>query len=240
MPEPGALALGILSRLDHNLLTRCCLRSRPADYVAYRGTISIESAHLHAGRDSMAYWWGPELHLVQYKVRGGELYNQVGVFRSTTPGAGGDASPPAHEVDAHFSACCEPVRRGAALLDRAMRWPMIDRDPIGNWTRNRITLLGDAAHPMLQYLAQGGCQAIEDGVVLGKALARATTIESGLRAYEAVRMKRSTRYVLRSRRIGALSKLENPFVCAVRDRLLRHMLFKIGGRAQPREMAVEF
>ena len=136
----------------------------------------------------------------------------------------------------------DPVQAVIEATEEAdvIRTDITDRDPLKRWGDGRVTLLGDAAHPMTHNLGQGGCQAIEDGVVLGKALARATTIESGLRAYEAVRMKRSTRYVLRSRRIGALSKLENPLACAVRDRLLRHMLFKIGGRAQPREMAVEF
>jgi len=65
---------------------------------------------------------------------------------------------------------CPRVRAAVAKIKRNRRWPMLDRLPIPNWTRNRITLLGDAAHPMLQYIAQGACQALEDAVCLGENL----------------------------------------------------------------------
>ncbi|MEA2126071.1 MAG: 3-hydroxybenzoate 6-monooxygenase, partial [Solirubrobacteraceae bacterium] len=85
------------------------------------------------------------------------------------------------------------------MLQRHQRWPMFDRLPIGNWTRHRITLLGDAAHPMLQYLAQGGCQALEDAVALGAAVAEHGATPAALAAYEAARRPRATLLVNRSR-----------------------------------------
>jgi salicylate hydroxylase len=94
------------------------------------------------------------------------------------------------------------VSYGASLLGRDVRWPMFDRDPIDNWTRNRITLLGDAAHPMLQYLAQGGCQAIEDAVCLARKVADHDDYEAAFRAYQAERIPRTARVQDSARRFG--------------------------------------
>ena len=66
------------------------------------------------------------------------------------------------ELDSSFASACEQVRACVALVSRHRRWVMYDREPLDNWTTGRVTLLGDAAHPMVQYLAQGACQAIED------------------------------------------------------------------------------
>jgi salicylate hydroxylase len=186
-------------------------------YVAYRGTISIDDAQLHEHRDSMVYWWGPGLHLVQYAVRGGRLYNQVGVFRCDI--AGSDGSDFGRELDATFDRCCEPVRRGAALLDRGMRWPMLDRDPIDNWTRNRITLLGDAAHPMLQYIAQGGCQAIEDALCLADMVVSHDDVAAAFLAYQTERIPRTGRVQLSARAFGELGHLDGIGV-ALRNQVL--------------------
>jgi 3-hydroxybenzoate 6-monooxygenase len=73
-------------------------------------------------------------------------------------------------LEEHFGPMCPRVRDAVAKIGRNRRWPMLDRLPIPNWTRGRITLLGDAAHPMLQYLAQGACQALEDALCLGDSL----------------------------------------------------------------------
>jgi 2-polyprenyl-6-methoxyphenol hydroxylase-like FAD-dependent oxidoreductase len=108
-------------------------------YVAYRGAISVANAHLHEFQDSMVYWWGPGLHLVQYKVRRGELYNQVGVFRTGGVDVESEDFGSPAELDEVFGSCCEPVRRGAALLERGMRWLMIDREPLTNWSRGPTT-----------------------------------------------------------------------------------------------------
>jgi salicylate hydroxylase len=120
-------------------------------------------------------WIGPDLHFVQYPLRAGQIYNQVGVFRSrryaADPGlADGEWGGPG-ELDDAFGACCAQVREATGFLWRDRWWPMYDREPLAGWTRGRIALLGDAAHPMLQYLAQGACQAIEDADALARALA---------------------------------------------------------------------
>ena len=172
-------------------------------YVAYRGAIPIAEMSRHAGLDNVMLWTGPELHLVQYPVRKGELYNQVAVFRSGRYRPESDDWGTPDELDAHFAAGCEPVRDATTKFRRDRRWPMYDRLPIGRWSRERITLLGDAAHPMLQYLAQGAAQALEDAVVLADALtAHPDDVAAAFAAYEAERVPRTARVQTTARAWG--------------------------------------
>jgi 3-hydroxybenzoate 6-monooxygenase len=175
-------------------------------HVAYRGTIPFADVSPHARADSMVIWVGPDLHLVQYKLRGGELYNQVGVFKSHRFGLADDYGS-SEELDEHFSRCCDYVRYGASLLGRAMRWPMADRAPIDRWTKGRVTLLGDAAHPMLQYVAQGGCQALEDAAAMARHVTAHDDLGEAFRAYERERIPRTARVQLTARKFGELCHL---------------------------------
>src|SRR5260370_21197070 len=138
-----------------------------AQFVAYRGTLPIEAAPPDSDFDNVTLWVGPDLHFVQYCVRRGKLFNQVAVFRSYRYKEGSEDWGGVDELEAHFGKMCPRVRAAVAKIKRNRCWPMLDRLPTPNWTRNRITLLGDAAHPMLQYIAQGACQALEDAVCLG-------------------------------------------------------------------------
>jgi salicylate hydroxylase len=143
-----------------------------SQFVAYRGTIPIEEAPSDSELDAMVIWVGPDLHFVQYVVHQGTLFNQVAVFRSYRYKRDSEDWGTVQELEEHFGSMCPRVRSAAAKIKRNRRWPMLDRLPIPNWTRGRMTLLGDAAHPMLQYLAQGACQALEDAVCLGASLER--------------------------------------------------------------------
>jgi 3-hydroxybenzoate 6-monooxygenase len=165
-------------------------------YVAYRGAIPIEDVSLHAGLDNVMLWTGPDMHLVQYPVRRGELYNQVAVFKSERYAAGAQEWGTTQELEEHFGAGAPLVRSALTRIKRDRRWPMFDRLPIGGWTRGRATLLGDAAHPMLQYLAQGACQALEDAVVLADAVAAAASTDDlpgAFMRYEQARTARTAR-----------------------------------------------
>jgi salicylate hydroxylase len=139
-------------------------------YVAYRGTMDIDQVRQQVDLDDVVVWIGPGLHLVQYPLRSGTMYNQVAVFRSEQYAAGAADWGTPDELDQVFSVGCDEVREALRHMWRDRRWPMYDREPIDTWTRGRVTLLGDAAHPMLQYLAQGACQAIEDADALATAL----------------------------------------------------------------------
>jgi 2-polyprenyl-6-methoxyphenol hydroxylase-like FAD-dependent oxidoreductase len=139
-------------------------------YVAYRGAVPVQDVARHASLDDVVIWIGPGLHLVQYPLRGGELYNQVAVFRSDEFAAGKTDWGTPEELDRRFADTCKPVQDALPSLLRDRRWAMSDRLPLRRWSAGRVALLGDAAHPMLQYLAQGACQAIEDSEVLGDTL----------------------------------------------------------------------
>ena len=177
-------------------------------YMAYRGTLPTREHHLHGSEDAMVMWVGPGLHMVQYKVRAGDLYNQVGVFKSPSFTRDSEDWGRPEEMETAFSACCEIVARDSRMLSRERRWPMIDRDPIASWTRNRITLLGDAAHPMQPFLAQGGCQALEDADILARCLTEHADPVEALLEYERRRIPRSARVVLNSRRMGEASHID--------------------------------
>ena len=172
-------------------------------FVAYRGAIPIAAIAEHSGLDNVVIFGGPDLHFVQYPLRGGELYNQVAVFRSKRfrPDAEDWGTP--DELDEAFACTCAFVRQSLRSILRNRRWPMVHRHPVANWTRGRATLLGDAAHPMLQYVAQGACQAIEDAACLAQALAECgCDYERAFAAYQARRYLRTARVQTTARFFG--------------------------------------
>lgn len=164
-------------------------------YVAYRGAIPMADVSAHAGLDNVMLWTGPDMHFVQYPLRRGELYNQVAVFQSDRYAAGARDWGTPDELEEHFSACATPVRAALTRIKRDRRWPMYDRRPATTLTRGRVTLIGDAAHPMLQYLAQGACQALEDAVVLADAVASSRNDDpsGAFEAYQNARIERTRR-----------------------------------------------
>ena len=137
-------------------------------YVAYRGAVPVDQV---AGQQGLAMndvvvYIGPRRHLVQYPLRHGEIFNQVAVFESSRARRGEQDWGTPDELDAAFEGSCDAVRSALPRLWRDRWWRMYDREPIKDWRRGGLVLSGDAAHPMLQYLAQGACQAIEDAATL--------------------------------------------------------------------------
>ncbi len=176
----------------------------PARYVAYRGTLPVAELWEGAGLDDVTLWTAPGLHFVQYPIRGGQLFNQVAVFRSARFGAGSDDWGTADELDAAFAVGCDAVQAGIARIRRDRRWTMYDREPIARWSSGRVVLLGDAAHPMLQYVAQGACQALEDAVVLAGAVAALGDPERAFEAYRDARYLRTARVQYSARLFGEI------------------------------------
>jgi 3-hydroxybenzoate 6-monooxygenase len=178
---------------------------------------------LPAGPDDEIIWIGPHKHLVQYPIRRGELYNQVAVFRSWLYSREAELTDrwgTPTELDEAFAASCDQVRAGVALLNRDRRWVMYDREPLDNWTTGRITLLGDAAHPMVQYLAQGACQAIEDADCLGRQLTQyGGDIGKAFAAYQAERIPRTALIQRAARTWGQIWHDDGPVIPVLRDRI---------------------
>jgi len=190
-------------------------------YVAYRGAVPISAIAEHSGFDNVVIFGGPDLHFVQYPLRGGELYNQVAVFKSKTFKPNSDDWGTAEELDAAYAGTCAFVRQSLRSILRNRRWPMVHRHPIGNWTRGRASLLGDAAHPMLQYAAQGACQAIEDAACLAKVFAEhGTDYDKALAAYPAARYLRTARVQTTARFFGDYVLHLDGVNATLRNRLL--------------------
>jgi salicylate hydroxylase len=168
--------------------------SRPvfSGSVAYRGLIPCENIpHWRPGAWQM--WLGPARHFLTYPVRGGELLNYVGFVPADAEmkeswSAPGDPDALRQE----FAGWEAPVEALLRTIQATFRTALYDREPLPTWTRGRLTLLGDAAHPMLPHLGQGANQSIEDGMALATILARADrqAAPAALLAYERLRRER--------------------------------------------------
>ncbi len=178
---------------------------RVSGHVVYRAVMPREEMPEDLRWNAPVVWCGPNCHLVHYPLRGGEQYNLVVTFHSRQQETWGVRDGSKEEVLSYFDGI---HRRPRALLDKPRswkRWSTADREPAAAWGRGRATLLGDAAHPMLQYLAQGACMALEDAVALGKAVAACDLdFEVAFRRYEAARLTRTARVVLSTREMGRI------------------------------------
>lgn len=187
-----------------------------SEYVAYRGTIPItEVSKDDMNLDDVIMWIGPDLHLVQYPVRRGELYNQVVVFKSYDATKEDWGSP--EEMTRRFEGAHPEAINALTFINRQFRWPMFDRLPIENWTEGNITLLGDAAHPMLQYLAQGGVQALEDSIILGEKLKEYDSYEEAFKAYQEIRIPRSAMVQTSARNWGEIIHANDSITIMLRN-----------------------
>jgi salicylate hydroxylase len=177
----------------------------PSEYVAYRGTVPIEVVGEQAAESpAVMCWLGPSMHLIQYPLRGGKLYNNVAVFRSEHYSPDHDDWGTEAELDERFGRCCTQVREAGRYLYREVRWPMYDREPVRRWSDGNLTLMGDAAHPMLQYLAQGGAQSLDDAAVLTEEFTRAATPAEAFGRYEERRVAHATTVQSLARMAGEL------------------------------------
>src|SRR3984957_7815436 len=169
---------------------------RFSGHVAYRGLVpAARVAHLRIELVA-SLWWGPNRHFVHYFVGANARYlNWVaitpGEWRLESWTATGEVADALKE----FEGWLPEVHAIIAAVDATNRWALYDRDPLPRWTVGRVTLMGDAAHPMLPYMAQGAVQSIEDAAVLAKCLERADTHDVGaaLSRYEQTRKPRASR-----------------------------------------------
>ncbi|GIH72436.1 FAD-dependent oxidoreductase [Sphaerimonospora thailandensis] len=213
----------------HSVARKLLVDDEPvsSSYVAYRGTVPVPELTRPVDLSEVVVYVGPRCHFVHYGLRGGDLLNQVAVFESPKALAGLEDWGTPDELDTAFAATCDDVRSGMQHMWRDKWWRMFDRDPISTWVQGRITLLGDAAHPPLQYMAQGAIMAIEDGWVLAEHLKRlrpgdgTPDWDDALAAYEAVRPEHCRRVVLTARAWGELWHLDGR-AREQRNLLLRH------------------
>jgi 2-polyprenyl-6-methoxyphenol hydroxylase-like FAD-dependent oxidoreductase len=196
----------------HSTARRQLVGDQPVSsaFVAYRGAVPIEKVRENGVSEAdVVVYVGPGCHFVQYPLRGGDMFNQVAVFESRKARAGEEDWGTPDELDAAFARTTGNVQRGLPLMRRDRWWRMFDRDPVMTWVYGRTALLGDAAHPPLQYIAQGAIMAIEDGYVLAEQLAASPgDWDAALAAYQAVRPEHCRRVVETSRAWGILWHLD--------------------------------
>lgn len=200
---------------------------RITGHVVYRSVVDKREFPSDLQWNAASLWAGPKCHLVHYQLRGGEQYNVVVTFHSRNREEWGVTEGSREEVQSYFQGISARPRQLIDLPNSWKRWATADRDPIGRWSFGRVSLLGDAAHPTTQYMAQGACMALEDAVTLGEALRiHGNDWAKALDLYQRARIARTARIVLSGREMGRLYHAEGV------ERLVRNSLWK--GRSQDR------
>ncbi|MEN9483738.1 MAG: 3-hydroxybenzoate 6-hydroxylase [Pseudomonadota bacterium] len=179
--------------------------ARVTGHVVYRAVVEKQDFPQELQWNAASIWVGPNCHLVHYPLRGGEQYNVVVTFHSREQEEWGVREGSKEEVQSYFQDICPKARQLIDLPKSWKRWATADREPIGQWTYGRVTLLGDAAHPTTQYMAQGACMAMEDAVTLGESLRSCgNDWTQALDLYQRARVARTARIVLSSREMGRI------------------------------------
>ena len=187
--------------------------------ICYRSIVRAEAVRGVRPSADGSQWLGPHGTIVLYPLRGEELINVVCHYDDASyRHESWIAECSREEVLERYAGWHESLLGLFAAAGTWYKWALYDRDPIPRWTRGRVTVLGDAAHPMLPYLGQGACQAIEDGAVLATALtAEAADPVTGLARYERTRRPRASRVVLAARERGLSNHLTSGWAAWRRD-----------------------
>jgi 2-polyprenyl-6-methoxyphenol hydroxylase-like FAD-dependent oxidoreductase len=194
---------------------------RVSGHVVYRAVVDTCDFPGDLQWNAPCVWAGPDCHLVHYPLRGGEQYNVVVTFHSRKREEWGVTEGSRDEVMSYFDGIADRPRQLLDLPKSWKRWATADREPIAKWSYGPVTLLGDAAHPMMQYLAQGACMAMEDAVTLGEAVrASGGDFEAAFARYERSRVARTARVVLLTREMGRIYHAKGV------ERLVRNDLWK--------------
>jgi len=180
---------------------------RVSGHTTYRSVIPVEDMPEDLRWNAATLWAGPKCHIVHYPLSGWRLFNLVVTYHNDAPEPVAGRPVGHDEVRKGF----EHVHpRARQVIDQGRDWKLwvlCDREPVLRWTDGRVALLGDAAHPMLQYMAQGACMAMEDAVRLAHELGRdgpdwATGTAAALTRYQDARLLRTARVQLQSRAVG--------------------------------------
>jgi len=174
-------------------------------YVAWRGLVPMERLNEALVVPDSAVWIGPGHFLTRYKIRRGELLNYVAIARTNSwVDEGWSVRSTVDALLAEFRHF-EPAARSILMAtppDQCFKWGLFDRDPLPVWSAGRVTLVGDAAHPITPFLGQGAVMALEDAMVFARAIAAAGSLPEALSRYERARVARANHVLLASRDNG--------------------------------------
>ena len=212
---------GLRSRVRASLLGPA--KPRFAGYTAWRAVVEPGEELLTWGTGFES--WGRGARFGCAHIGKGRVYwfATANATEGEKDGPPGSPGGPKATLQRRFGTWHSPIGDliGAAHEDAILRTDIYDREPLGErWGRGRVTLLGDAAHPMTPDLGQGAAQAMEDAVALARCLQESGPTADALRRYESLRSARAAMVVRRSRRLGRIAQLENPLLCRLRDRAL--------------------
>jgi salicylate hydroxylase len=195
------------------------LPARFTGVVCWRGLVPRDAVPPNTVSRDMGAWLGPKSTIVTYYVRRGELINWAAFYEAhdwkeeSWKTYGDPAEALETYKDWHPS-----IGTLISKTTELYKWAVFERDPLPQWTEGNVTLLGDSAHPMLPYLAQGGCMAFEDAYVLASTLAQPSASPAqALKHYEKLRLKRTAEVQLASRNRGPVNNLTSPFARLKRD-----------------------
>lgn len=192
--------------------------------VAWRG-LAPEEAGRRAGLEELHHsFWGPGKQFVTFYVSGGRAVNWVGNVQTADDWREESWSTRGDREDAlrNYDGWHPQVRALIEATGEVYKWALFDRPPLSSWSRGRVTLLGDAAHPMLPFMAQGASQSIEDAWTLARCLAGSPEqVETALSRYVALRQPRTARVQAVSRDMAANVQLSQPGEIAARNERMR-------------------
>ena len=191
-----------------------------AGHIIARSLVS--SAQMPSSDNAVTLWLVPGGHVVHYPLRGGRVFNLVAAWDGDWAEATWGMSAEATEVEALAANAHPKLREILAAAPNWRKWAAAHRAPSNTWGAGNVTLLGDAAHPVLPYLAQGAVMALEDAVVLADELAKTGTVSAALRSYEAARQPRLAQMYDMCRKVGMAYHAGGVFRM-VRNLILRRM-----------------
>jgi salicylate hydroxylase len=204
--------------------------------MCWRSVVPLGAPDFDLVSPDNSIWFGPHGHIVTYYVNGGAAVNIVAVRETDTwLDESWTVRSSKEELAAAYPGWHEKLHRLFERASEVYKWGLFDRDPMTSWTAGRVTLLGDAAHPMLPYLSQGAAMAMEDSLVLGRMLAEpAHDVAEALALYEAIRIPRTTRVLLTSRAQGSKNHLASPWA-----RLRRDIAYRIRNLINPQSTGLK-
>ncbi|SDR42797.1 3-hydroxybenzoate 6-hydroxylase [Rhizobiales bacterium GAS113] len=216
---------------------------RVSGHTTYRSVIPLEQMPEDLRWNAATLWAGPKCHVVHYPLSGWKFFNLVVTYHNDAPEPVAGKPVGVEEVRKGFEHVHDRVQAIIRQGKDWKLWVLCDRDPVENWVLGRAVLLGDAAHPMMQYFAQGACMALEDAVCLSHMLgSHPDDLDAALDAYQWQRVTRTARVQLQSRAIGehiyhpagAHARLRNEIMSAKSsEQYYDHLAWLYGGSGLP-------
>jgi 3-hydroxybenzoate 6-monooxygenase len=185
----------------------------PIHYNAHRSIVAMKEVPDGISRTDVVLWLGPGWHVIHYPLHDAQSLNVVAVFKDTLCSASPDGAERKAALQRHLAQVDSKPELRAVLdkMDLTRSWPIADRAPIRNWSRGRMTLLGDSAHAALQSLAQGAGMAIEDAIVIADCIATANgDFPRAFELFRRERLVRTSRVILESRALWPMYHEEDP------------------------------